>query len=125
MDGSKSHFKGLYVLVGCLTVAFTLTFVLCYVEMNSLRSTINSLQTLKMIDLKGEQETVGHEDNKSEVEKVSRNKRGYSNYISVSQARGLLFVKLFTACSYKKIFTKRECVSLKQRPYWDWYKKYV
>ncbi|KAK7010650.1 hypothetical protein BgiMline_002268, partial [Biomphalaria glabrata] len=54
--------------------------------MNSLRSTINSLQTLKMIDLKGEQETVGHEDNKSEVEKVSRNKRGYSNYISASEA---------------------------------------
>ncbi|KAH9513323.1 hypothetical protein Btru_034630 [Bulinus truncatus] len=79
--------RGLYVLVGCLTVAFTLTFVMCYMEITSLRTTIDQLETMQMVGMKSGQDSMA--ENVSEKDKtLQRSKRAYSSsgYMTLTQA---------------------------------------
>ncbi|KAH9513324.1 hypothetical protein Btru_034632 [Bulinus truncatus] len=77
---AKTYLRGLYVLVACLTIAFTLSFVFCFIELTALRTTVTNLQTMELLEFKNDQPTSSSVhaqasgENKSEST-VTRNKR--------------------------------------------------
>ncbi|KAK0051967.1 cuticle collagen 145, partial [Biomphalaria pfeifferi] len=81
-NSMKVYIRGLYVLLACLTIAFSLTFLVCYVKMIHLRTTLGQMQTLGYIaarnqdPLKPAQPGLSLEETKSKGESnLSRTKR--------------------------------------------------
>ncbi|KAK0051970.1 collagen alpha-1(I) chain [Biomphalaria pfeifferi] len=46
-NSDDTSIRGLYILFACLTLTFTLSFSVCYLEMTHLRTTVGKLQALK------------------------------------------------------------------------------
>lgn len=80
-SSNKCQLKGLYVVTVCLTAAFAVTFILVFTQLTELRSNLDHLQTLEMI----EQSSFGRAqvDQKKSDDALDRNKRGAVAYFSV------------------------------------------
>ncbi|KAK0051969.1 cuticle collagen 145 [Biomphalaria pfeifferi] len=65
---TKCHIKGFYLLIACLTLTFTLSFFVCYMEIAQLSTTVGQMQEL----VSG----LSHEQTKTEVDDIlTRTKR--------------------------------------------------
>uniref|UniRef100_A0A2C9LCD3 Uncharacterized protein n=1 Tax=Biomphalaria glabrata TaxID=6526 RepID=A0A2C9LCD3_BIOGL len=81
-NSMKGYIRGLYVLLACLTIAFSLTFLVCYMKMIHLRTTLGQMQALGYIaarnqdPLKSAQHGLSLEETKSKGDSnLSRTKR--------------------------------------------------
>ncbi|KAK7010654.1 cuticle collagen 145, partial [Biomphalaria glabrata] len=98
----KCYVRAMYVLVACLTLAFTLAIFFCYMEITQLRTTVEHLQTMEYIEARvGDQMTsskssISGAENKSEADKLlTRSKR--QSYSQTAVTDGYLTAEVLDA----------------------------
>ncbi|KAK7010660.1 cuticle collagen 145 [Biomphalaria glabrata] len=106
----KRYVTGLYVLVACLTIAFTLSLFFCYTKISQLSTTVGRLETLEFVEARiGDQvpsskSTLHDAQNKlDKINSSSRKKRAY--YSQADNTNTYLTAELLTSyCKKAKEF---------------------